>query len=246
MTIDEATDDVRMAALLADQRAIHPPGEQLIYHALTFGWLCGEIVRRIDGRSVGRFFADEVAAPLGLDAWIGLPAEHEPRVAVIERDGELPADQQDVDGVAWSIWRNPPRFSGAELAANLPAWHAAEVPASSGIADARSLARMYGALPGLVSEATLTAGRATIAHGHDPYLQAPMAFGAGFQLQTEQPWFGPPASGFGHCGTGGSVHGAWPELRTGFSYTMNLARSSDGVDPRPARLLDALHAAVTR
>src|SRR6185436_5278266 len=84
LTFQEAADDVRMARLLADQPAVWAPGERLCYHAMTFGWLCGELIRRIDGRSVGRFFREEIGEPLRLDAWIGLPAEEEPRVAVLE------------------------------------------------------------------------------------------------------------------------------------------------------------------
>ena len=73
-THDEVLDDRRMAALLArSSRRRRIRGARLAYHAMTYGWLCGELVRRIDGRSVGRFFADEVAAPLGLELWIGLP-----------------------------------------------------------------------------------------------------------------------------------------------------------------------------
>jgi hypothetical protein len=71
-------------------------------------------------------------------------------------------------------------------------------------------------------------------------------FGVGFQLQTETMQYGPPADAFGHSGAGGSMHGAWPQMGVGYSYSMNLMRDGDDRDPRSAALLDALHAAVVR
>jgi CubicO group peptidase (beta-lactamase class C family) len=257
VTFEEATDDVRMAELLAAQPAVWAPGAQLCYHALTFGWLCGELVRRVDGRSVGRFFADEIARPLRLDAWIGLPAEHERRVAVLECEAGFGAQARDErassqdDPVAWSIWRNPPRFS-EPLPASSRAWRAAEVPASNGIASARSIARLYGCLARggqldgvrLLTPESLALGRTCLARGVERYLDKPVAFGIGFELQTEARPFGPAACAYGHSGSGGSVHGAWPELKAGFSYVTSTLRDSRSPDARSSRLLEALHEAL--
>ena len=80
-TADDLLDPVRMSERTAAEAPFWEPGTQVAYHALTYGWLCDGLVRRVDGRSVGRFFAEEVAAPLGLDLWIGLPEEQEGRVA---------------------------------------------------------------------------------------------------------------------------------------------------------------------
>ena len=258
VTCEEAGDDVRMARLLAAQPALCPPGTRFWYHALTFGWLCGELVRRVDGRSVGRFFAEEIAGPLGLDAWIGLPAEQEDRVALLVRGagfGMQRRDEQtgsDGDPVAWSIWSNPPRFTSDPLPVNTRAWRAAEIPGSSGVASAAAVARLYGCLARggeldgvrLLAPDTLELGRRCLTHDVEPYLETPMAFGVGYELQTEARPFGPPTVGFGHSGAGGSVHGAWPELRTGFSYVSTTLRDSRGTDPRGAALLEALHDAV--
>lgn len=252
VTIEQATDDVRMAALLAAQRPVSPPGRWRCYNAMTFGWLCGELVRRADGRSVGRFLREEVAEPLGLDVWIGLPEEHDARVAVLEPTpgfvAARDADAASSDPVRWSIWSNPPRLAADRLAGNDRAWRAAEVPATNGIASARSLARLYGCLARggelngvrLLSPATIELGRRCLACGRDPYIEAPLAFGVGFQLQTEDHGFGPPEDAFGHGGAGGSMHGAWPSWRTGFSYAMNRLSHLGAGDPRPARLLRAL------
>ncbi|MDQ0390249.1 serine hydrolase domain-containing protein [Labrys monachus] len=255
VTVDEATDDVRMAQLLAGQAPIGEPGTQLHYHALTFGWLCGELIRRIDGRSVGRMFAEDVARPLGLDAWIGLPADQETRVAVLERGPGFGAQAQETPGtdrLAWSIWDNPPRFSADPLAMNTRSWRAAEIPAGNGIASARALALFYGCLARggerdgirILSPQTIGQGAECLARGVEPYLKRELAYGVGFQLQTEAAPFGEAAVAFGHDGAGGSMHGAWPELRTGFSYVTNTLLESEGRDPRSSSLLAALHGCV--
>jgi CubicO group peptidase (beta-lactamase class C family) len=221
---------------------------------LTFGWLCGELVRRVDGRSLGRFFRDEIAGPIDLEIWIGLPAREERRVAVLERDAAFADDRSDmragreVNEDAWSVWSNPPRFTGDELAANLPSWHAAEIQATNGIVAARSMARLYACLAQggeiggarLLSPDTLAQGTQRLARGHDPYL-GEVAFATGFQVQTSQHEFGPPPDAYGHAGAGGSMHGAWPSLRVGFSYAPNLLASVEGVDPRAQALLSALY-----
>ncbi|HZV74270.1 MAG TPA: serine hydrolase domain-containing protein [Conexibacter sp.] len=253
VTVEEATDDVRMAALLAAQAPITRPGAWHCYHGVTFGWLCGELVRRVDGRSIGRFFQEEIAQPLGLECWIGLPASLEPRVAVIEREtGSADEAVPPQGSIGWSVWANPPRFLGHDLAANVRAWHAAEIPATNAIVAARSTARLYaclaagGELDGvrLCSPATIELGRRCLGRGYDPYLHGPTAFALGFQLQTDLMLLGPHPAAFGHTGAGGSAHGAWPELDVGFSYAMNQLGSLGANDPRCHVLLEALHRAV--
>jgi CubicO group peptidase (beta-lactamase class C family) len=259
VSVVEATDGVAMASLLAAQTPTGAAGTWQAYHAMTFGWLAGELIRRITGRSVGQFFASEIAGALGLEAWIGLPASLEPRVAKI-RVGEdfspgneaAPDDKAPRDRLAWSIWSNPPRFANGLLAANATAWHQAEIPATSGVAAPRSVARLYGCLARggeldgirLLHESTINLARTRIGGGCDPYLNSEMAFGVGFQLQTPAMTFGPAPDAFGHAGVGGSVHGAWPGLRAGFSYTTNLLHGSDSGDARGRALLDALHSAL--
>jgi CubicO group peptidase (beta-lactamase class C family) len=257
VSVEEATDDVRMARLLAAQAPIAAPGAGPRYHAMTFGWLCGELVRRVDGRSVGSFLREEITEQLGLDVWIGLPEQHEPRVAAIERAAGFGGEEsgmvvgREVDEVAWSIWSNPPRFAGGELAANRRRWHAAEIPATNAIVSARSLARLYGCLAcggeldgvRLLAPETLVEGARCLARGDDPYLDE-VAFATGFQVQTSEMGLGPAADAFGHAGAGGSVHGAWPDLRVGFSYAPNVLASLGATDPRAQALLDALHGAV--
>ncbi|NBE95133.1 beta-lactamase family protein [Nonomuraea sp. KC401] len=154
---------------LESQEPLWEPGTEHVYHAVTYGFLVGEVVRRITGKSLGAFFAEEVAAPLGLSAWIGMPEEHEDRVARLHyaapfRVEELLAGMiattgLDADTVtAWveSMWSpGSIQMRAGELGGALDnasgeytltrAWRAAEFPAANMLADARSLARMYAA-----------------------------------------------------------------------------------------------------
>jgi CubicO group peptidase (beta-lactamase class C family) len=153
---------------LAGQVPFWEPGTAHGYHALTYGWLVGEVVRRISGRSVGTYFAEEIAGPLGVEFWIGLPEGHEHRVAPVSGglialpDGPAAPDgPASADVLAGGV---PAGFSSTLLAralnvggafgapgwANDPAWHAAEVPAANGITNAASLSRLYAGLIGTV------------------------------------------------------------------------------------------------
>jgi CubicO group peptidase (beta-lactamase class C family) len=238
VALDELVDYEHMVALVAAEEPFWKPGTQLAYHALTFGWLCGELVRRISGRTVGTFVAEEVAGPLGLELWLGLPEELEPRVARLRRAADHESSIRDA---------NPPLYTDDRFPWNERAFHAAEIPGVNAIGTARSIARLYGELVRdgqLLSAETVRLGRTRLSEGRCALTGHPYSFGVGFELQTELGTFGPPADAFGHSGAGGSVHGAWPELRTGFSYAMNELRSEEG-DDRARRLLAALHAAVT-
>jgi CubicO group peptidase (beta-lactamase class C family) len=256
--LDAVPDFERMAAVLAAQAQSDDPRAAFCYHALTYGWLCGELVRRADGRSVGRFFADEVAHPLGLELWIGLPEEQHLRVSTLELHERWPtkahfsAKPAAGDRLTWSIWANPPTFGRDGFPWNRRDYHAAEIPGANAIGTARSVARLYGCLAcggevdgvRLLSEDSVRLGRRELSRGWEAVVDAPMAFGVGFQLQTEEQPFGPAADGFGHGGAGGSKHGAWPALRVGFSYAMNMMRDDEELDGRAEALLRALHEAV--
>jgi hypothetical protein len=123
-----------------------------------------------------------------------------------------------------------------------------EMAGVNGVATARAMARLYGclALGGsidrvrLLSPETARLAYAPIAAGLDRLTRSPAAFSTGFEIQSELQWYGPAVQAFGHSGAGGSVHGAWPHLRTGFSYAMNLMRRDDR-DGRAQRILSALH-----
>jgi CubicO group peptidase (beta-lactamase class C family) len=258
LTHEDILDDGRMAELLAQQPAETDPRAACAYHALTYGWLCGELVRRIDGRSIGRFFADEVAAPLELELWIGLPEALEPRVsqlAYVSGWGTRgwSAEELAGDDLLNRAVNNPPLFPPEFIPWNRPRWHRAEVPGAGGIGSARAMARLYACLAGggeldgirMLSAATLERGRQTLSRRFDPLARAHQAFGFGFELQTDSQPLGPAPDAFGHRGAGGSTHCAWPSLRAGVSYAMNLMRDDAEVDPRGQALMRAAHAALT-
>ena len=243
----------KMEHLLAAQPLAPDPDAFHAYHALTVGWLVGALVRRIDGRTLGQFFAEEFAEPLQLDAWIGLAETHETRVGKIRlSEGMLPLNaEQLADPVLRSIWANPPLFPNDDMAWNTRAIHAAEIGGAGGIANARSMARFYGcmAMGGtldgvtVLKPETVELGQREISRFMDPYIAEAMAFGVMWALQTRQGRFGPAPDAFGHSGAGGSIHGAWPTKGVGFSYTMNEMRS-DPTDARSRYVLQALFEAV--
>jgi CubicO group peptidase (beta-lactamase class C family) len=252
LSFNDLTDSEKMESLLAAEPLSSDPNAYRCYHALTIGWLCGAVLRRIDGRSIGRFFRDEIAGPLSLDIWMGLPVDLEKRVGLLELSPEFgPWDdgltqQQAEDPTRRSIWGNPPLFPAEGLPWNTRQFHASEIPGASAIATARSMARFYaclaqgGELDGvrLMRRETLIAGRRELNRFVDPFIAEPLAFGTVFALQTEKNRFGPSPSAFGHSGAGGSLHAAWPDKNVGFSYVMNQMR----IDPEDQRMRTVLRA----
>ncbi|MFE7978689.1 serine hydrolase domain-containing protein [Streptomyces shenzhenensis] len=248
-----------MAAALAAQRPQWTPGTAHGYHGRTWGWLVGEVIRRVSGQTPGRFFADEIAAPLGLDFFIGLPAHERDRVSrmVYQRPAvdltTVPAEmvpEELREQVA--AWRDPQSFSNRAYAVTDPAAidfdspevQAAELPASNGIGTAHGLARMYAALIGevdgvrlLISE-TLASATKEQASGKDQVMLIPSRFSSGYMLPTEtNPMIGP--NSFGHTGRGGSLGFADPEHGIAFAYAMNNIIGGPN-DLRATSLVDAV------
>jgi len=258
--IPDLTDDRRMAALLAAQSPNDDPRAALCYHALTFGWLCGEVIRRVSGRSPGRLLAEEIAAPLSLDVWIGLPEAYEASVSTLylgSNWGIAPFFDPALwarDPLVESLWGNPPlwgdpvHWTPDTFAWNSRTFHAKEIAGANAIGSARAIATLYGELARgggpLLSVKTLALGRQTVSDGIDQVHGNRLRTGVGFQLQTELRLLGPPEDAFGHTGAGGSCHGAWPAQRVGFSYAMNLMQDPTSGDQRALRLLTALHKAL--
>jgi CubicO group peptidase (beta-lactamase class C family) len=233
------------------------PGTAAGYHALTYGWLVGEVVRRIDGRTLGRFFADEVAAPLGLSLWIGLPAKQHERVApVIPPDrptGEAleavnrgraaiaAGDLSSVEALTLASLFMPPEVDdpGRFLAdiMNTPWVRSAEIPAGNAIATADGLARMYAplALGGsyeglrLVSPESITRWST-----HQPTTTGqPTGFGLGYAvLLPETLALGPSERSFGHGGAGGAMGFADPEQGLAFGFVKNKMQADSATADR--------------
>ncbi|MFG3211081.1 serine hydrolase domain-containing protein [Streptomyces tendae] len=248
-----------MTAALAAQRPQWTPGTAHGYHGRTWGWLVGEVIRRGSGQTPGRFFAEEIAAPLGLDFFIGLPARDRDRVSrmVYQRPAvdltAVPAEsvpEELREQVA--AWRDPESFSNRAYAVTDPASidfdssevQAAELPASNGISTAHGLARMYAALIGevdgvrLLTSETLASATKEQASGKDQVMLIPSRFSSGYMLPTEtNPMIGP--NSFGHTGRGGSLGFADPEQGIAFGYAMNNIIGGPN-DLRATSLVDAV------
>lgn len=226
----------RMTGALAAAPPAWEPGTATGYHALTFGWLTGEIVRRIDGRSVGTFFRDEIAGALDLrDIHIGLPPSAEPRVAkLISLMPDTPetrkARDQLVPPESMTRRASAPRDERMLEVLDSPQGHQAEMPAVNGIMTARDLARFYamfanyGELDGarLLSEARVRELSAQVTLRRDKVLIIPIGWALGYMTGGLPGWSqGPRVTSFGHPGFGGSVGFADPEIGLAFACTLN-------------------------
>jgi len=252
MTLAEALDWESATARLAASAPRRGPGDAHGYHAITFGWLAGEILRRVDGRSVGDFVADEIAGPLGVEFWIGLPEHLEPRVAPLvaprpgAADGAAPlGDVLTVNG-ALAVKGG---FNRRDL-------RAAQIPGANGTGTARAVAAMYAATIGevdaggrgvrLLDEPTRLAAvrSATPAGERDAVLGARTVFSqGGYMLACEAVAYRRPQA-FGHPGAGGSVGCADPESGLSLAYAMNAMGDGLMVDPRAEALVAAAYASI--
>jgi CubicO group peptidase (beta-lactamase class C family) len=240
----------RIVRLLAAQEPMWEPGARSGYHALTFGHLLGEVVRRVTGRTLGTFFREEVAEPLGADFHIGLAEKHQPRVAemIPPPDADLAAELEP-GSLAAKILSNP-AMSGA--IANEPAWRTAEIPAANGHGNARSVARVAagmacgGELDGvhLLSAATLEKTIEEQCYGKDLVLGLPIRWGLGFGLTSKELPIGPNPRAFFWGGWGGSLVVIDLDARLSFSYVMNRMSSSTMGDTRAFRPAAALYGAL--
>lgn len=262
ITLAEALDLELVTSRLAGAAPEWPIGTGHGYHAVTFGWLAGELVRRTDGRPLGRFVADEIAGPLGVDLWIGLPESEEHRVSPII--GGLGADDGSMDPQLKALMEQvigPGTRGGRALSLsgafavdgvwNRRDVHAAEIPAANAITNAGALAKVYAATLGpvdgveLLDEATRERARALITpEGEaDLCLVMPTTFSMGFMTHGFfTPYAGPGS--FGHPGAGGSVAFAQPERELAFAYAMNKMAPNLAGDLRAQRLIDATVAII--
>jgi len=259
-----------MTERLAAEEPFWVPGTRNGYHGFTFGWTVGEMVRRASGKSLGAFFRDEVARPLGLDFWIGTPEEIEPRVAPIlayamkaeeARTPFLIDLATDKKSIPFLFYMN----NGAWRAggANSRAGHAAEIGAANGITNARGLAGMYAPLAQgggrLVDARTLSRmGEVSMATHDDATLRVPTRFAPGFMKSMDNRRRSIAAklwgedcdsvilssAAFGHVGAGGSLGFADPAAGFSFGYTMNQMGPGILMNGRGQKLVDAAYVAM--
>lgn len=237
-----------ICAKLAAMAPIWPPGTASGYHPITFGYLAGEIFKRVEGRSMGTALREDLAQPFGLDLWIGLPDSEFDRVAELQRPSALPdfGHLNDATRAAFlTPWAQPGGRSQAE-------WRRMEIPSANGHCTALALARLMGALsndgwldgedilsPALIAEASRQRIR-----GQDLVLPFEMSWAAGFMRnETVHPW-GPGNATFGHSGWGGSCAFADPERKLGGAYVMNKQSTDLLGDHRPRRLIEAAYAGL--
>lgn len=243
-----------MTDALARQAPLWEPGTQFGYHALTYGWLVGEVIRRVSGQSVGQYWRDEIATPLSLDFWIGLPDEFEPRVAEMipavmptDPDNFLLKMIADPNSIGFKMMTNPPDMMLPNTV-NTREWRRAEIPAANGHGTARAVARLYaalsrgGELDGVQVMSRGAIDRATVeqAHGIDAVMGVEGNIALGFVLY---PNTGPQV--FGHSGSGGSLGFADPNARVGLGYAMNRMLQGNTIeDPRWQPLIAAVYDAL--
>jgi CubicO group peptidase (beta-lactamase class C family) len=258
-TLEQALAWEPVVTALAGQEPLWEPGSAHGYHVRSYGWLVGEVVRRVHGASIGRLLAAEVAGPLGLELWIGLPEREEPRVArmIPPAPAADPAMRELLDR-----FMGPDTLSGRAMTGpselfhydemwNTRALHAAELPSSNGISTARGLARLYAALIGeidgirLLTPETVADMCAVQSDGPDRVLHLPTRFGTGFMLP---PTLTPKCGGaaFGHPGAGGSLGFADPEAGLALGYVMTQMQLGLTGDRRSHGLVAAAYESLGR
>ncbi|MFF4761221.1 serine hydrolase domain-containing protein [Streptomyces sp. NPDC001292] len=256
LTPEQAADPALGAEAVAAQAPVWEPGTDHGYHAQTYSWLTGELVRRVTGRTIGEWIAREVADPVGADLWVGLPAGEAARVG---RVGQVEPPRSATGlrtrpkrSVA-EAYADPESLTRRAFAAisplpdeNDPAYRAAVLPASNGIATADGLARFYAALIGevdggtrLFTPQTMELARTEHSAGPDRVLVAPTRFGLGHMLHSPaSPLLGPGS--FGHPGRGGALAFADPDSAIAFAYVTNGFHPNVTADPRAQALVHAL------
>lgn len=267
LTPKEALDPSRGPRAVAAQAPVWEPGTDHGYHALTYGWLLDELVRRVTGgRGTGEWIADEIARPLGLDLWLGLPAAEE-AAGRAGRVGRVEDPEPSGNGprlrpkrAVTEAYGDPASLTRRAFAAitpfpdqNDPAYRAAALPAANAVATADGLARFYAALIGevdgvirhrrLFDPATVERARAQESAGPDRVLVVGTRFGLGYMLHGSASPFLSPGS-FGHPGRGGALGFADPEAGIAFGYVTNGFRKTVTADPRAQALVRAVRASL--
>ena len=233
---------------IAAQKTQWEPGTAHGYHARSFGWILGELVRRITGVSFGQYFAREIATPLGLDFWVGLPASELERCArlIPPDEGRSLAEMLGEDSLTARVLSGPSNLFRYDEMWDRPDVLAAELPSSNGVGDARSLARLYAATLGevdgvrILDEAQVLDARRVQSEGRDKVIILATCFGSGFALA---PMLDPRCGehSYGHPGAGGSLAFADPGAGIAFGYVMNRMTLGLQPDERAAGLVAAVY-----
>jgi len=246
----------RIIKMLEKQKPMWEPGKHCGYHAATFGYLLGELVRRITGKTLGTFFREEVAIPLGVDFHIGLAAEHDHRVGELIPPPVLkPGDPGYVDPESMPVI--PKKVLGlltpdAVVRSRDRAWRGAEIPAANGHGNARSVARVGAAMAcGGELDGVRLMGLPTIekaieeqCHDTDLVMGIPIRYGLGFGLNTKEMPLSPNPRVFWWAGWGGSMTLVDLDARLSWAYVMNKMGGGGAVDMRGPGIAMALYASL--
>ena len=245
---DALYDWERMTTALARQAPWWAPGTQSGYHAVTQGYLMGEIVRRVTGQTIGNFFRQEIAEPLGADFHIGTPASADPRIGtLVPPPRTIPTP--DDGSIGSRAFANPPTNVAAT---RTRAWRAAEIPAANGHGNARSIVRIQTAMANggsafgktIMSEAGARRIFDRQTSGEDLVLGVPITFGMGYGLSTPDFPMGPNEHIAYWGGYGGSTVVIDQDARLCVSYVMNRMEGGLLGDRRGFRLLQAAYASI--
>jgi CubicO group peptidase (beta-lactamase class C family) len=246
-TIADFYDWEKITTALAAQAPLFPPGTATGYQAVTFGFLVGELIRRITGQAIREFVATEVTGPVGADFHFGLTDAEISRCADVQ-----PVRLSDAEQAAMAeVYANASPAALAALAnpapsgdeANDPQWRKAVLPAANGHSTALALATIFGAVADrsgtFISPGTLEKARVSEGRSIDIVFGIPLEFGLGVELSGPEGHFGPNPAAFGHDGFGGSAVGCDPEAGVAFGYVLNRMSPNLIDDPRKMALLDA-------
>ncbi|MGW2718412.1 serine hydrolase domain-containing protein [Streptomyces sp. NPDC001492] len=261
LTPSDALDPHRGPEAVAAQAPAWEPGTDHGYHALTYGWMLDELVRRVTGRWAGEWLAAEVTGPRGLDLWLGLPESEAGRVGRVGRvEGPEPVGGLHLrpKRSVTEAYENPDSLTRRAFAAispfpdqNDPSYRAAALPATNGIATAEGLARFYASLIGevdggtrLFAPETVELARTERSAGPDRVLVVGTRFGLGYMLHGAASPLLTPTS-FGHPGRGGALGFADPDSGIAFGYVTNGFRKSVTADPRAQALVRAVQSAIS-
>ena len=241
-----------MCSALANEIPWWTPGTSHGYHVNTFGFIVGEVLRRVTGKTIGQLIAERIATPLSADIHLGCPPALHGRMAEFEWPGNpppatIPQGLTDDQLLQFNTYYNPSGLSGAQTV-NTTEWRQAEIPSTNMHASARGIARMYSALAHdgsingvrLISGDVLRESTREVSNGDDLVLGRHSRFAHGFQIPLPERGFGPHAEAFGHFGAGGSVGFCDPIARVGFGYVMNQM-GPRWQNPRNQALMAALY-----
>ena len=256
LEVEDLYDWNKMVNLLAAQKPLWEPGTAAGYHAITWGYFPGELVRRITGKTLGQYFHEKVAAPLGADFYIGLPESEMSRCGTLigpnraRKMPEVSAEATEPPALYAIALQNPSIAPYRDASSD--AWRRAEIAAANGQGNARGIAKIYGALAngGTLEDTSIVSKRALAAATKqevgdqvDLVTGGPMRRARGFMLNTDGA-YGPHPDAFGHSGAGGSAGFADPHRNVGFGYAMNQMQADITASPRTSKLIKSVYQCI--